>query len=162
SATVCDPPSGRSRCPRTMARHRVSRSRSRSSEATEIRAELATLAPLVAAERIARPTPQLAARLGNIDRAQLIIDLYESRQLAAQDRKRSGVFYTPAPVISAMLDRLPTEGEWLDPACGAGAFLVALARRHGASILNRLSACDVDRDALDAAAFALEAVLGSQ
>jgi tRNA1(Val) A37 N6-methylase TrmN6 len=126
--------------------------------------ELSSLPPLKAAERIARPASGLREALiaAGADRAQLIIDTYESRRLDTVVRKKAGIFYTPAHVIAAMLDRLPAEGEWLDPAAGAGAFLVALARRHGSSVLDRMSACDIDGEALDAAAFALEAALGPE
>jgi methylase of polypeptide subunit release factors len=129
----------------------------------ELRAELRHLPPLVAAERVARPDSVLARRIdeARIDRARLIVDLYEERGSTA-DRKSGGVFYTPPSIIEAMLDRLPATGEWLDPAAGAGAFLIALARRFGNTILRRLRAYDIDSGALDVAALALEAALGKE
>ncbi len=51
-------------------------------------------------------------------------------------RKQQGVFYTPAFVVNYMLERVMPTGEALaastrilDPACGAGAFLLATYRR---------------------------------
>jgi hypothetical protein len=123
---------------------------------------LAAAPPLVAAEEIARPDPELARELVDqrIDPARLIVELYEARLLPRHARRASGVYYTPRWIIEAMLDRLPVRGEWLDPSAGAGAFLVEIVRRHGRAALSWLSACDVDPHALDAAAFALEALLG--
>lgn len=144
----------------------MSRSRSSSPDdgkrLSDLLDELSAAAPMAAAEQLARPRGSLAQALldQQVDRAQLIIDRYESKSRTPLARRREGVFYTPSSIVAAMLDRLPTAGEWLDPAAGAGAFLVALARRHGAPILNRLTACDVDGEALDVAALALEAALG--
>jgi len=51
-----------------------------------------------------------------------------------EDVKRFGKFYTPAPVVSHVLERLGYPGEHgsglMDPACGTGAFLVHAARRY--------------------------------
>lgn len=124
---------------------------------------LADVPPRVAVERLARPEPALATALteAGVDRSRLIIDVWEGR-LQRTDRRRNGVFYTPDAVVVAMLDRIRIDGEILDPAVGAGAFVLALVRRIGPSLLDRLSVCDVDADALDACAFALEAELGPE
>lgn len=117
--------------------------------------------PLEAARRIAHPPPDLARELERlqVDRARLVVDAFEA-PLQAGVRKDRGVFYTPPAIIDAMLDRVPLEGELLDPAAGAGAFLLALVRRLGASVLDRLQACDLDPQALEAAALALTVELG--
>ena len=50
-------------------------------------------------------------------------------------RKRFGQFYTPQPVVSCMLDSVGYHGDTtlsgrlLDPACGAGAYLIEATRR---------------------------------
>lgn len=53
----------------------------------------------------------------------------------AEDRRAHGIFFTPAPLVAAVLDRvealLPSQREVaiIDPACGAGAFLSACRDR---------------------------------
>lgn len=112
-----------------------------------------------AARLVAHPTTALAARLDAlaVDRPRLVIDVYEALAHEADARREGGVFYTPPRVVEAMLDRVPLDGELLDPACGAGAFVLAIARRLGPGCLTRLSVCDIDEGALDACALALEA-----
>lgn len=126
---------------------------------TALRPFLEGLDALAAARLVAHPTGALATRLDtlDVDRARLVIDVYEALAHPSEARRQGGVFYTPPHVVEAMLDRVPLDGELLDPACGAGAFVLALARRLGPDSLSRLSACDVDAGALDACALALEA-----
>jgi hypothetical protein len=126
------------------------------------------LSPLEAARTVARPeaatmpvVPSDAAA-----RARLVIDLYEWKRAQRTGRKASGLFYTPRPVIDAVLDRADLRGTILDPAAGAGAFLLALCERAGAKagkkVLPRLHACDVDGEALEACALAFEVLLGER
>ncbi len=131
---------------------------------------LTTLAPhlvgmsaLEAAQAIARPSAEVAAIVESlgVDRARLVVDAYEARAATHPNRKSRGVYYTPPWVVEAMLDRVGLEGDVLDPAAGAGAFVVALSRRLGLDALDRLHACDVDSEALDACALALEAAWGA-
>ena len=55
--------------------------------------------------------------------------------LPAKHRGSNGVFYTPAPLVSRLLDRAEAAGhDWtvgkaIDPSCGGGAFLVEAASR---------------------------------
>lgn len=125
---------------------------------------LAGLAALDAARALAHPTGALARALAGLatDRARLIVDAFEERAGEASDRKRHGVFYTPPEVVEAMLDRLSLEGRIVDPAAGAGAFVLALARRLGVDALARIEACDIDACALDACALALEVAFGPE
>lgn len=66
--------------------------------------------------------------------ADLIGRIYE-QYVDELERKRKGQFYTPAPVVRAVLDAAAYEGpqivgtKLLDPACGSGRFLVEAARR---------------------------------
>lgn len=123
-----------------------------------LRPHLEGLSALEAAAAIAHPTPAVEAAVETlgIDRARLVVDVYESMTLGVASRRQEGVFYTPEQLVESMLDRVPLEGELLDPACGAGAFILAIARRLGPEVLTRLSACDIDGSALDVCALALE------
>ena len=82
---------------------------------------------------VARPSVFVARR------AEELGELYESRLGGRRVRRRGGAYYTPAPLVEHVLDgtlrvairegqrrSLPTV---LDPACGAGAFLVRAYRR---------------------------------
>lgn len=70
--------------------------------------------------------------------------------LAAEERKRHGIFYTPAWVAAEALRGAPRPGERVfDPACGGGRFLLAaydtLARHQSpADALSRLRGLDTD------------------
>lgn len=87
-------------------------------------------------------------------------------------RRSHGIYYTPADVAEFMVawvleGRLSTAVPLLDPACGTGVFLLAAARRLSASltpagILERLYGIDRDPFAIDAACFALTALLTEQ
>lgn len=76
------------------------------------------------------------------------------------ERKRWGAWYTPSELVSLVIDQvladLPERSgpvRVLDPACGDGRFLVAVASRlrtEGRSV--ELTGCDVDADALHAVA----------
>jgi hypothetical protein len=68
-------------------------------------------------------------------------------------RRRLGAWYTPAPIVSFVLDQVGAlGGRVLDPACGDGRFLAEVARRSpGASIVG----LDIDAEALALAREAL-------
>lgn len=123
-----------------------------------LRPHLEGLSALEAARAIAHPsvTIETALKAFEVDRARLVIDVYESMAHEGEARRAGGVFYTPEHVVESMLDRVALVGELLDPACGAGAFVLAIARRLGPESLTRISACDIDASALDACALALE------
>lgn len=73
------------------------------------------------------------------------------RGLATQreERRRRGAFYTPPELVEWVLDRalagLAAGAPVLDPACGAGHFLVAAARRVGVAAVH---GSDLDADAV--------------
>lgn len=73
------------------------------------------------------------------------------QSLAAQreERRRRGAFYTPPELVEWVLDRalagLPDGAPVLDPACGAGHFLVAAARRVGVAAVH---GSDLDAEAV--------------
>lgn len=72
--------------------------------------------------------PLLATRRGEpVDRMSPIHQALFSRQ----DKHASGEHYTPPELAGIMVDRAAIEPSWtvLDPACGAGAFLVPVAAR---------------------------------
>ena len=88
---------------------------------------------------------EAAARLGNgiahsADAEHLIGAIYTSA-LPEDHRARHGIFYTPPGLVKHLLDMAEAAGtDWrtarvLDPACGGGAFLMAVAER----MLTRLS-----------------------
>lgn len=77
-------------------------------------------------------------------------------------KKDSGVFYTPADVADYMVALVGVEppGRTIDPACGTGAFLLAMLRRLAkrmdvSQALAKLHGVDVDPFAVQAAAFVL-------
>lgn len=73
------------------------------------------------------------------------------RGLAGQreERRRRGAFYTPPELVEWVLDRaladMPSGAPVLDPACGAGHFLVAAARRVGVAAVH---GSDLDAEAV--------------
>ena len=100
------------------------------------------------------------------------------------ERRRKGAYYTPMfladTAISALWDTLPektrTQGNFLDPACGSGIFLVRLfqrlceswRQRHGArtirwdsllAMLSRLHGCDIEASAVRVTVFSLYVAL---
>ena len=92
-------------------------------------------------------------------------------------RKRHGVVYTPPSVVALILDNvLPADADELatsaicDPACGDGAFLLAVARRilsrlpqaDALPALCRLTGYDIDRQALAQCRAQLDAVLSQR
>ncbi|MFM2152342.1 MAG: hypothetical protein RL199_777, partial [Pseudomonadota bacterium] len=112
-------------------------------------------------------SPLEAARLASLvdsgtpwARARRVIDAFEAAVARRSSGRAGGVFYTPDVIVREMLERLPLDGRILDPSCGAGAFVCALVDRLGPPVLERLFACDVDPQALDACALALAAMLG--
>ena len=66
----------------------------------------------------------------------------------AAGRVGSGSFYTPPVLVDWVLDRvladLPDHATVLDPACGTGNFLVAVARRLGPDAATRVHGVDLD------------------
>lgn len=95
-----------------------------------------------------------------LDGPRLLVDLFESGLEGYGGRRKLGAYYTPPQLVEAILDRLPLDGIILDPAAGAGAFVLALVRRLGAAGLGRIHACDINPKALDACALVLKAELG--
>ncbi|HKA90913.1 MAG TPA: TaqI-like C-terminal specificity domain-containing protein [Haliangiales bacterium] len=99
---------------------------------------------------------------------------YEAALPRAHRRER-GVYYTPPAVAKALVEQAlaalpapPASARILDPACGAGTFLVAayrslrerLPRARPAELLARLEGMDVDADAVALANAALSAEAG--
>ncbi|MEO9325228.1 N-6 DNA methylase [Nocardioides sp. C4-1] len=80
--------------------------------------------------------PAAASRLG---------DVHES---LLADRVGSGSFYTPAPLVEWVLDRVLADAGTgttvLDPACGTGNFLLAVVRRLGPDAAARVHGTDLD------------------
>jgi adenine-specific DNA-methyltransferase len=82
---------------------------------------------------------RLVAKLPRADAAGQLGLLYTSL-LPQSWRSRHGVFFTPAPLVERLLDQAKSAGiQWhsasvIDPAAGAGAFLVAVARRMTAAL----------------------------
>lgn len=115
-----------------------------------------------AALAVARPDAAMAREIERLrlDPARAVVDVYEALAVGPEQRKREGVYYTPPAVVGAMLDRVPLDGLVLDPAAGAGAFVLELIRRLGADALERVHASDRDGEALGACALALEALTG--
>lgn len=87
------------------------------------------------------PEPTLRSHLeaaldGNVatDPLEVLGALYE-RSIPLSVRKRFGQFYTSRPLVTAMLDNVGFMGtstlssRLIDPACGAGAFLIEATRR---------------------------------
>ncbi|HWJ10629.1 MAG TPA: N-6 DNA methylase [Nocardioides sp.] len=77
-------------------------------------------------------------------------DAHEQGLAARRDeRRRRGAFYTPPELVDWVLDRAlperPAGASVLDPACGAGHFLVAAARRVGVASVH---GSDLDADAV--------------
>lgn len=94
--------------------------------------ERATITGSVAAQ-----ARQLGADLADLSVAEangLVGRLYACC-LPSDLRAKTGVFYTPAPLVGLLLDRTEegghvwTRGKVLDPSCGGGAFLVQVAQR---------------------------------
>lgn len=79
----------------------------------------------------ARRAPHLAELEPWRDAASLE-HLADTHEALVEGRQESGTFYTPPSLVDWVLDRVLVAGEQasvLDPACGAGHFLVAAARR---------------------------------
>ncbi len=84
------------------------------------------------------------------DRAAAAADAHEQGLAAQRDeRRRRGAFYTPPELVAWVLDRaladVPHGAPVLDPACGAGHFLVAAARRVGVAAVH---GSDLDAEAV--------------
>jgi predicted RNA methylase len=82
------------------------------------------------------------------------------------DRRRRGAWFTPPPVVDALvalaLDQAPVPGRVLDPACGAGAFLLGAADAlvaagiEPADALARVTGVDLDPGAVSVARWSLD------
>ncbi len=86
-----------------------------------------------------RPPNQLQlqkalSNLDELDPIQLLSHIYEAT-IPATTRKRFGQFYTPSQIVESMLDSIGffgtaiLEKRLIDPAVGAGAFLIGATRR---------------------------------
>lgn len=96
----------------------------------------AVLATVAAAHglgaRPARPAPLELPQLGVWAEPDAVEHLGAVHESLVAGRSATGTFYTPPALVDWVLDRaLPPEGvpHVLDPACGAGHFLVAVVRR---------------------------------
>lgn len=96
----------------------------------------AVLATVAAAHGLLHPHPDPHLPILEPWRARESIEhLGTTHESLVADRQESGTFYTPGHLVEWVLDRvLPlddpsTQPSVLDPACGAGHFLVAAARR---------------------------------
>ena len=114
-----------------------------------------------AARNLAANLGRNCAGLDVINASQLIGSLY-TKMMPDRERSRLGAYHTPAPVCRRLIDAATEMGaEWrsnrvMDPACGAGAFLLPAAQRmikHAPgqdaetvirSVEDRLSGLDVD------------------
>lgn len=117
--------------------------------------------------------PYLLDTYGRTTRLDVMRD--DGLREARSARKQIGSFYTPADVVSFMVDAIASppgsgdyeEEHWYDPACGSGVFLAgALHRRVFQSqnarrtfALTRLHGTDISPQACDFAAFTILAVI---
>jgi hypothetical protein len=94
------------------------------------------------AARLAAAFGSIAARLPHSLSGYLLSSLYASL-LPESLRAEQGVFFTPPPLVSRLLDLVEAAGvDWstakvLDPAAGGGAFLAPVAARMEQSLLHR-------------------------
>lgn len=101
----------------------------------ELPDDLAASAADLARELAGLPLEQAAFRLGRM----------YTRMLPSAFRADMGAFYTPPELAEALLDRCEDAGiKWhqvrvLDPSCGAGCFLLAVARRMLKALRNESS-----------------------
>jgi adenine-specific DNA-methyltransferase len=119
-------------------------------------AEARGLTPLEddAAHRLASALPDLGfAGWG----AEMLGRVYEAFLPAAQ-RRHSGVHYTPPEVAAFLVARVGEGACLLDPACGAGVFLLEAVRRRRGSEVRGM---DRDRDAVGVAIEALALETGA-
>ena len=91
--------------------------------------------------------------------------------LAGSDRKRRGAYYTPHPIVNALLDDAltPRTRTVCDPSCGTGRFLIEAARRivarcprgsRASAIAARVFGVDLDPCAAEVCAFGLWTLAG--
>lgn len=118
----------------------------------------------------------LAAKLDRVEALHHLTTLYPAL-LPQQHRSSAGAYYTPPCLVTRLLDLAAAEGtKWrsarvLDPAAGAGAFLVQAALRMQAglggaeaafvikSISSRLLGLELDQNAAELAQASLEVAL---
>lgn len=94
--------------------------------------------------------PQPGSTRGLRERSAAAADAHEQALAGQRDeRRRRGAFYTPPELVEWVLDRalagLSAGAPVLDPACGAGHFLVAAARRVGVAAVH---GSDLDAEAV--------------
>ena len=64
---------------------------------------------------------------------------------SADDRRRRGAFFTPPDVAAGLVGHVVRGGTVVDPACGAGVFLLAAARKEGERVERALPGAAVLR-----------------
>ena len=129
----------------------------------------AALAPLGGHSDLLALMPYLLDTYGRTTRLDV---MHDDRLRSARDaRKRKGSFYTPADVVTFMVDAIASpqnaasyaDEHWFDPACGSGVFLAEALRRREADGpdalrtfgMQRLHGSDVSPQACDFAAFTI-------
>lgn len=129
----------------------------------------AALAPLGGQSDLLPLMPYLLDTYGRTTRLDVMRD--DGLRSARDARKRNGSFYTPADVVTFMVDAIASpqgaarysDEHWLDPACGSGVFLAEALRRRGsdgpdaqrAFAMHRLHGSDISPQACDFAAFTI-------
>ena len=153
-------------------------------------AHLATLARFRSGREEMREGAGCQLRLWGYDFKYIPIELVSAvydrflGERSKDERRKKGAYYTPMfladTAISALWDTVPektrTQGDFLDPACGSGIFLVRLfqrlceswRQRHGArtirwdsllAMLSRLHGCDIEASAVRVTVFSLYVAL---
>lgn len=129
----------------------------------------AALAPLGGHSDLLPLMPYLLDTYGRTTRLDVMRD--DGLRSARDARKRNGSFYTPADVVTFMVNSIAspqntasyTYEHWLDPACGSGVFLAEALRRREADGLDaqrtfamqRLHGSDISPQACDFASFTI-------
>ncbi len=119
------------------------------------------LAPLAGSDDVETLATGLAD-LHDVQQAAHLIGTLYTAALPDEHRAAHGVFYTPPPLVDHLLDMAQEAGtDWraarvLDPACGAGAFLIAAATRMMAAHATTDPALALRRIGLDLRGFEID------